>query len=82
MQHAVLLAAEDVGEPKIGDQQIEIFVQKQVFGFNVSVDNALFVAVLQSLYQLLEVVAAHLVREWGENRAADEFEEFSLPGEL
>lgn len=45
---SAVLAAEESGETEIGDLQVEVGIKQEIFGLEISVNNALAVAIFQS----------------------------------
>ena len=67
-------------KPKVSNFQNEVLVQQEVLWFEVSVSNALSMAEVQALKQLLEVVPGDLLAEL--SRVGNEVKEFSSLSEF
>ena len=51
------------GEPEVGDLQVEFIVQEKVFGFEVSMRDAVAVTIVDGVDQLVEIISCDLLLE-------------------
>jgi len=63
LQPCTVLAADGTSEPKVCNLQVEILVQQQILGLQISVSNALKMAVIEAFEQLLHVIAGDRLTE-------------------
>lgn len=84
-QHCAHLAGsicpgEQLRKSEVCNQKVELLIQQNVLRLEIAMGEALAVAVIQSLNQLLEVEAGHLLREAAS--ITQKLEDFSSLGEL